>query len=230
MPSVVLEAGPNQVIVVYSPADTGVEIDVAAVYGEVAVDATDRSASGWRIVSTAALPTRHAQAFHGSQWQRLRDEDVSRGRLLEALTGKGRSGAGNRVSVEPATDVRESGHQVADLIRPSWLGRRETRRLPGRSQDVNRPRREGSEHDPRAPASPGHRRRCGLVVLMVAAACGTANPGGRTPSPTLATINEPLPRRQPRVRPPARAAARPRASRSRRRRPPRRRLPAVFLL
>jgi len=34
---------------------------------------------------------------------------------------------------------------------------------------------------------------CGLVVLMVAAACGTANPGGRTPSPTLATINEPLP-------------------------------------
>jgi hypothetical protein len=65
MPSVVLEAGPNQVIVVYSPADTGVEIDVAAVFGEVAVDATDRSASGWRIVSTAALPTRHAQAFMG---------------------------------------------------------------------------------------------------------------------------------------------------------------------
>jgi peptidoglycan/xylan/chitin deacetylase (PgdA/CDA1 family) len=33
----------------------------------------------------------------------------------------------------------------------------------------------------------------GLVVLVVAAACGTANPGGRTPSPPPATANPPLP-------------------------------------
>jgi len=65
MPSVVLEAGPNQIIVVYSPADTAAEVDVAAAYRAVATDAADRSASGWRIVSTTAVTTRHAQAFVG---------------------------------------------------------------------------------------------------------------------------------------------------------------------
>jgi hypothetical protein len=67
MPSVVLEAGPNQIIVVYSPADTAAEVDVAAAYGAVAADAADRSASGWRIVSTTAVTTRHAQAFMGRE-------------------------------------------------------------------------------------------------------------------------------------------------------------------
>ncbi len=67
MPSVVLEAGPNQIIVVYSPTDTGAEVDVAAAYGAVATDAADRSASGWRIVSTTAVTTRHAQAFMGRE-------------------------------------------------------------------------------------------------------------------------------------------------------------------
>jgi hypothetical protein len=58
-------AGPNQVIVVYAPVDTGTEIDPAEVYSVVAADAATRASDGWRIVSTAALPTRHAQAFMG---------------------------------------------------------------------------------------------------------------------------------------------------------------------
>jgi hypothetical protein len=37
------------------------------VFEAVAADAATRSASGWRIVSTAALPTRHAQAFMGRE-------------------------------------------------------------------------------------------------------------------------------------------------------------------
>jgi hypothetical protein len=61
------EAGPNQAIVVYSPDDTGAEIDPVAVYEEVAADAREWAAKGWRIVSTAALPTRHAQAFLGRE-------------------------------------------------------------------------------------------------------------------------------------------------------------------
>jgi hypothetical protein len=36
-------------------------------FGEVAADAQDRAASGWSIVSMAAVPTRHAQAFLGRE-------------------------------------------------------------------------------------------------------------------------------------------------------------------
>jgi hypothetical protein len=61
------QAGSTQAIVVYSPDDTGSEIDPVAVYGEVAADAGEWAAKGWRIVSTAALPTRHAQAFMGRE-------------------------------------------------------------------------------------------------------------------------------------------------------------------
>ena len=60
-----LSAGPNQKIVVYVSADTGVEIDPAAFYGAIAQDADARAASGWRIVSTAAVPVRHAGTFLG---------------------------------------------------------------------------------------------------------------------------------------------------------------------
>ncbi len=67
MTSAVFEAGPNQIIVVYSPADTGAEIDVSAAFGAIASDAADRFTGGWRMVSTAALPTRHAQAFVGRE-------------------------------------------------------------------------------------------------------------------------------------------------------------------
>jgi hypothetical protein len=67
MPGVVFQAGPKQIIVVYSPADTGAEIDALAVYAAVASDAAERSTSGWSIVSTAVLSTRHAQAFMGRE-------------------------------------------------------------------------------------------------------------------------------------------------------------------
>lgn len=61
------QAGANQALVVYSPDDTGSEIDPAEVYSEVAADAAEWAAKGWHIVSTAALPTRHAQAFMGRE-------------------------------------------------------------------------------------------------------------------------------------------------------------------
>jgi hypothetical protein len=61
------EAGPNQLIVVYSPTDTGSEIDPTGVYRGVAEDAGQRAVGGWRIVSTAAVPVRHAQAFMGRE-------------------------------------------------------------------------------------------------------------------------------------------------------------------
>jgi hypothetical protein len=60
-----LSAGPNQKIVVYVSDDTGVEIDPAGLYGAIAQDAEARAASGWRIVSTAAVPVRHAGTFLG---------------------------------------------------------------------------------------------------------------------------------------------------------------------
>jgi hypothetical protein len=60
-------AGPNQSIVVYLSPDMGVEIDPAAFYGAIAQDAEARAASGWRIVSTAAVPVRHAGAFLGRE-------------------------------------------------------------------------------------------------------------------------------------------------------------------
>ncbi len=63
----VLDAGSNQIIVVYSPADTSNEVDVAAAYGAVAMDAAEKSSSGWRIASTTAVTTRHAQAFMGRE-------------------------------------------------------------------------------------------------------------------------------------------------------------------
>src|ERR1035437_2238924 len=53
-------AGPNQSIVVYLSPDMGVEIDPAAFYGAIAQDAEARAASGWRIVSTAAVRARPA--------------------------------------------------------------------------------------------------------------------------------------------------------------------------
>ncbi len=56
-------AGPSQSIVVYSSGDVGAEIDPAAMYQLIAKDAEQRALAGWRIVSTAAVPVRHAQGF-----------------------------------------------------------------------------------------------------------------------------------------------------------------------
>ena len=60
-------AGPYQSIVVYSSGDMGAEIDPAAMYQAIAKDAEQRALAGWRIVSTAAVPVRHAAAFLGRE-------------------------------------------------------------------------------------------------------------------------------------------------------------------
>ncbi len=56
--------------------------------GELATDAADRSASGWRIVSTTAVTTRHAQAFMGREGSGYETKMSVVARLLEALTAK----------------------------------------------------------------------------------------------------------------------------------------------
>ena len=61
------QAGPNQAIVVYVSDDNANEIDPAQIFAEIAQDAQERAVGGWRIVSTAAVPTRHAQAFMGRE-------------------------------------------------------------------------------------------------------------------------------------------------------------------
>ena len=63
MPPSELNAGANQSIVVYVSPDTGGEIDPVAFYGEIAADAAVRAGAGQRIVSIAAVPTRHSQGF-----------------------------------------------------------------------------------------------------------------------------------------------------------------------
>ena len=59
------EAGPDQVIVLYVPPDTGGELDPAAIYGHVAADAKRRDQDGMRIVSMHAMPLRHAGVYLG---------------------------------------------------------------------------------------------------------------------------------------------------------------------
>jgi hypothetical protein len=58
------QAGPSQMFVVYTSPDTGSEVDPAAVFEDVAAS---RATNGWRIVSTAASPTRHSGAFMGRE-------------------------------------------------------------------------------------------------------------------------------------------------------------------
>ena len=60
-------AGASQTIVVYVSNDTSNEIDPGSLYGEIAADAAARLLKGQRIVSLAATPLRHAQAFIGRQ-------------------------------------------------------------------------------------------------------------------------------------------------------------------
>ena len=63
MSSTEFAAGPNQTFVVYSPTDTGRQVDPSAVFGDIAADAGSRAADGWHIVSTAVVPIRHAGVF-----------------------------------------------------------------------------------------------------------------------------------------------------------------------
>ncbi|MGH2406662.1 MAG: hypothetical protein ACRDF7_01100 [Candidatus Limnocylindrales bacterium] len=67
MEPVEFDAGGGQSIVVYVSADTGSEVDAAGFYAEIAADSARRAAQGQRIVSVAAVPTRHAQAFVARQ-------------------------------------------------------------------------------------------------------------------------------------------------------------------
>jgi hypothetical protein len=67
MPPNEFDAGNGQSIVVYVSPDTGSEIDPTAVYGDIAKDAARRAAAGQRIVSLAAVPTRHSAAFLGRE-------------------------------------------------------------------------------------------------------------------------------------------------------------------
>ncbi|MGD0862218.1 MAG: hypothetical protein ABSA21_05590 [Candidatus Limnocylindrales bacterium] len=60
-------AGPSQSIVVYTSDDTGSEINAVGFYASIAKDAEQRAAGGWRIVSTAAVPVRHAGALLGRE-------------------------------------------------------------------------------------------------------------------------------------------------------------------
>jgi hypothetical protein len=53
-----LQAGPNQLIVVYVTEDAGSMIEPASVWEQVAGDAGERATEGWRILSTAVTPMR----------------------------------------------------------------------------------------------------------------------------------------------------------------------------
>jgi predicted RNase H-like nuclease len=57
----------GQSIVLHVSPDTGSQIDPTSSYGEIGRDAGQRSAAGQRIVSVAAVPTRHAAASFGRE-------------------------------------------------------------------------------------------------------------------------------------------------------------------
>jgi hypothetical protein len=58
MQTQVLMASEAQTIVVYVSNNAGEMVDPVTLWGDVAVDARDREARGWRIVSTTVMPMR----------------------------------------------------------------------------------------------------------------------------------------------------------------------------
>jgi hypothetical protein len=62
-----LRAGPDQVLVVYRPADLSTEIDPLEIFSAIAADAEGRAANGEWIVSMAAMPLRHAAVGFGRE-------------------------------------------------------------------------------------------------------------------------------------------------------------------
>lgn len=60
-------AGPDHLIVVYTPPDLSTELDPVAIFAAVAADATARAADGLRILSMTSMPLRHAGVAFGSQ-------------------------------------------------------------------------------------------------------------------------------------------------------------------
>jgi hypothetical protein len=61
------DAGPDQVIVVYQPADVSVELDPVSIFAQVADDAAARAETGFRIVSVTSMPLRHAGTYFGQE-------------------------------------------------------------------------------------------------------------------------------------------------------------------
>jgi len=61
------EAGPDHTIVVYAPPDVSTELDPAAIFAEVAADASTRAGSGMRILSMTSMPLRHTGAWMGQE-------------------------------------------------------------------------------------------------------------------------------------------------------------------
>jgi hypothetical protein len=61
------EAGPDHVIVVYAPPDTGGEIDANVVFAAVAADASARAATGLRMLSMTSMDLRHSGVAFGAQ-------------------------------------------------------------------------------------------------------------------------------------------------------------------
>jgi hypothetical protein len=60
-------AGNGQVVVAYVGADTGGEVDPAALAEEIAADAARRGASAMRIVAMAGVPLRHSAVAFGRE-------------------------------------------------------------------------------------------------------------------------------------------------------------------
>jgi hypothetical protein len=61
------EAGPDHVIVVYTPPDMSMELDPVAIFAAVAADASARAGSGLRLLSMTSMPLRHAGAWMGQE-------------------------------------------------------------------------------------------------------------------------------------------------------------------
>ena len=60
-------AGEGQVIVTYVSNDDGNEVDPTVIAEEIAADAAERAARGYRIVAMAGMPLRHAAVAFGRE-------------------------------------------------------------------------------------------------------------------------------------------------------------------
>jgi hypothetical protein len=59
------EAGPDHLIAVYEPPDTGGELDARVIFAAVAADAANRADDGLTIQSLAVMPLRQAGLIVG---------------------------------------------------------------------------------------------------------------------------------------------------------------------
>jgi hypothetical protein len=61
------EAGPDHLMVLYLPADLGSEIEPAAIFAEIAADASTRAEAGLRLLSMTTMPVRHGGLWAGAE-------------------------------------------------------------------------------------------------------------------------------------------------------------------